>query len=372
MNGILEFKGQLQNFYSRFSRYINMLFKFVLALICFSLINQQLGFFEMLTNPLITMGLSALSAVLPAGFIVLAAIGLIIGHAYGVSLWIMAVTAVVFLIIIVFYLRLAPKKGVVLVLMLIAHIFGVPLVIPVACGLLAGLECMVPVACGTITYYVIEQIKASKDLLGAAEEEAGFITEIMEYAKAVMTNKEMWLVAIAGMVCVLMVYGVRRSGIIHAWKFASVLGILVYIVVMAAGSTVLEIDFSYSSVFAGAIAALIAGLLLELVFHSVNYRKTETLEFEDDDYYYYVKAIPKVGISKSSLSKTSGRDRDNIQELDEDDFEKPKKRGRFGKKESKAERATEVSSKKPVRDDRQTEQELLTKSLKKDLNLEDE
>ncbi len=54
-----------------------------------------------------------------------------------------------------------------------------------------------------------------------------------------------------------------------------------------------------SSLFSGEYrdrysGAVISGLILDLFFLSVDYSGTETLQFEDDEYYYYVKAIPKV------------------------------------------------------------------------------
>ena len=39
------------------------------------------------------------------------------------------------------------------------------------------------------------------------------------------------------------------------------------------------------------------GLVLELLFFSVDYSRTENIQFEDDEYYYYVKAVPKVGVA---------------------------------------------------------------------------
>ena len=37
--------------------------------------------------------------------------------------------------------------------------------------------------------------------------------------------------------------------------------------------------------------------MLELFLFSVDYARSERLQFEDDEYYYYVKAIPKVAMT---------------------------------------------------------------------------
>ena len=42
-------------------------------------------------------------------------------------------------------------------------------------------------------------------------------------------------------------------------------------------------------------------MALAAVYHffvfAVDYTRTEYVQFEDDDYYYYVKAVPKIAIS---------------------------------------------------------------------------
>ena len=52
-----------------------------------------------------------------------------------------------------------------------------------------------------------------------------------------------------------------------------------------------------TSIIADIIGIIISYLLSFLyvqVFYCVDYSGTETLSYEDDDYYYYVKAVPKV------------------------------------------------------------------------------
>ena len=41
------------------------------------------------------------------------------------------------------------------------------------------------------------------------------------------------------------------------------------------------------------------GLVLEFFFFGGDYSRTERLEYEDDEYYYYVKAVPKATVAAS-------------------------------------------------------------------------
>ena len=54
---------------------------------------------------------------------------------------------------------------------------------------------------------------------------------------------------------------------------------------------------SYVSIAVSACLGILVGLVLEFLFFSVDYSRTENIQFEDDEYYYYVKAVPKVGVS---------------------------------------------------------------------------
>ena len=113
MDGILELKGQLQKIYAQYSKYIDKIIQFVLAVFTFYMINNNIGFMQMLTNPVVTLGLSIVCAFLPPVFTVLLAAALVLGHVYSLSLGMLVVTSIVFLLMFIFYLRLAPKTSIV-------------------------------------------------------------------------------------------------------------------------------------------------------------------------------------------------------------------------------------------------------------------
>ncbi len=74
-------------------------------------------------------------------------------------------------------------------------------------------------------------------------------------------------------------------------------GAAVTVVVSAAGNIVLSTNISYIEIILSAVLGAVTGLVLELLFFSVDYSRTENIQFEDDEYYYYVKAVPKVGVA---------------------------------------------------------------------------
>ena len=49
----------------------------------------------------------------------------------------------------------------------------------------------------------------------------------------------------------------------------------------------------------GNVVTLVVGLLLVFFARGFDYSRTEHVQFEDDEYYYYVTAVPKVHITAS-------------------------------------------------------------------------
>ena len=123
------------------------------------------------------------------------------------------------------------------------------------------------------------------------------MSQITTYMQQLFSNKEMWLVMISFTICLLLVYNVRRMSVDHAWEVASVVGIFVNLILMTFGHIMLDVKVDYVDLIVGSLIALFIALLLKIFVFSVDYSRSEYLQFEDDEYYYYVKAIPKVSMT---------------------------------------------------------------------------
>ena len=83
------------------------------------------------------------------------------------------------------------------------------------------------------------------------------------------------------------------------------------VVLCTAGNVALNLHISLSPLVISGVIGVLVGLLLEVVFLSVDYARTEYLEFEDDEYHYYVKAVPKIGVTVPQKSVKHINERQN-------------------------------------------------------------
>ena len=86
----------------------------------------------------------------------------------------------------------------------------------------------------------------------------------------------------------------------YAWTIAMVSGAMTNIVVLLVGDLLYDINVSVGGVLLGSVLGLAVAKVVELFRFCVDYNRTEKVQFEDDEYYYYVKAIPKMTVAVST------------------------------------------------------------------------
>ncbi|MCI6534668.1 hypothetical protein [Blautia obeum] len=374
MDMIYVFRGRIQELYAKNSKVFDKIFQFILAIVTFTVINHNVGFMKAAASPVASLALAVICTFLPLMVTVIMATVLILAHMFALSIGMLAVTAVIFLIMYIFYLRLTPKKALIVLLTPLAFFLKVPYIIPVACGLVATPISLIAISCGTIVYYMLEYVKKSSvniENVGAK----GMLTQATKYVQQVFQNKEMWIIIVAFIICFFVVFTLRRTSMDHAWKVAIVAGAVVNVIVIVAGDIALGVHTSYGTLIGGNIGAIIIGLILELFLFSVDYARSENLQFEDDEYYYYVKAIPKVSVATPEKTVKRINERQETEIIDTETVRK--------KADSQAQNRkvnVKKSGKKPApkkgpaakkHDMKEVDKMLLTQSLRKDLNLKD-
>lgn len=353
MSDLLVWKKKIQEFYAQRSVLVDRGIRFLLALVTFFLINQNIGVMKLAASPMVTGGLAVLCTLLPPICTALAACALILAHLYVISLGVMAVSAVVFLLMFIFYCRFTPNRAFIILLTPLAFWLHIPYVVPVVCGLAFSPVAAVPVTFGTIAHYMFSYVEESSAALTSAE---GITGQINLFVKSVFMNKELWVVSMAFILCICVVYTIKRMSIDNSWKIAAAIGVIVNIIVIAVGNIVLDTNVSYSGLIIGNVIAVIIGLILEFFLFSVDYTRTEHLQFEDDEYYYYVKAVPKVSIASPEKKVKKINERRDDDELEEIRRRRPKK----------------SQGRKPARSMENEDQILLTRSLNDEFGLSKE
>ena len=299
MTTLLVMKQILMTLYSKYEVYITPLLKFVLALISLLLINSRIGYMDSIDKTTVVLIVALMCSFMPMNFIVVISAVFTLLHLYSFSLECAVVVGAGFLLMFLLYLRFSPKDTVVVVLLPICFLLKIPYVIPLAMGLIGTPASVVSVACGVISYYMIHYVAQNVSVIAAmADEETETAAKFRFIIDGIMKNREMVVIIAAFAITVVMVYLLRRLSIDYAWTIAMVAGIVVDIMVLLVGDLMFDTNVALFEVIFGNIVSFLLTLVLQFFVFNVDYSRTEKVQFEDDEYYYYVKAVPKVVVSK--------------------------------------------------------------------------
>ncbi len=296
MTTLLVFREQLKNFYSKYEVYITPVGKFLLALVSLLVINGSMGYMSALKSFPVVLLLSLICSILPTNFILVIAAAVTIGHLYSLSMECALVALVLYLLLFILYLRFSPKDTLAVLLTPICFVLKVPYVIPIAAGLVGSPFSIVSVSCGVIAYYTLNYMTVSASVLATFEED-GSLEKFRYVLDGMMTNKAMLVTIVAFAATIAVVYLIRRLNVDYSWTIAMVAGALVDVLIMLFGDLIYSTNISLVGLVLGSVVAVAIAKVLEFFVFNVDYSRTERVQFEDDEYYYYVKAVPKNSVA---------------------------------------------------------------------------
>ncbi len=296
MTSLLEFKQYVKRFYIKYETYITYVWKFLLSLVTIVLINNKLGYMDALNNMAFVMMASLLCAILPANFIVLIAAVFIVGHLYKLAVECALIAVIVFLLMFLLYFRFSPKDTLAVLLTPLFFFMHIPYVMPLAMGLLGTPTSIVSVSFGLVISYMISYFSANAANFGieGVEEAANEFSVIIS---GMFGDKSMMVMIVVFAIALVVVYLIRRSSIDHCWKIGVGAGSVVLIIGILVGGLMSDANIPVVGVIFGTLVSALLMLVVEFFAFNLDYSRTEKVQFEDDEYYYYVKAVPKVTVA---------------------------------------------------------------------------
>ena len=293
MRNLLEIKELIKRFYSKNEVFIMPVLKFLLAFIALLSINGQLGFMSAIKNVAVVLITALLCSFLPTGFTIFFAAIFILLHFYALAVEAALVGACLFLVMFLMFFRFSPKDSLVVLLTPICFALRIPYVIPLAMGLVGTPASIVSVGCGTIIYYLVKFISVNANSIKALDVNEATV-RLRMVIDGILNNKEMMVTVAAFAFCVIVVYIIRRMAVDHSWTIAMIAGTFINVVILLMGDLIYDTNVFVIGVLFGSLVSLGITVVLQFFVFSVDYSRTEKVQFEDDEYYYYVKAVPKM------------------------------------------------------------------------------
>lgn len=299
MTVLLELKEKMKAVYGKYGIYIQPLCKFLIAVCVFASLNSMLGYMKQLTNIFILLILSLLCAILPLGAIVLFGGILIVAHCFALGLEVGAAALILILLIYLLYFRYVPGDALAFILSPVAGFFGMPAAVPMGLGLLREPISAVSGSAGILLYYFLKTVKEVIEPLKQTGD-SDLMKSMEALADGLLNNRQMLVILVACAAVTICMSLIRKLSIDYAWYIAVGAGALCFVIIAAGGGIALRADLLMAVLLAGTLGAAVISVILEFFFFHVDYRHTEYLQYQDDEYVYYVKAVPKIAGNKAA------------------------------------------------------------------------
>lgn len=299
MTNLLVLKEYVKGIYGKYEIYITPVVKFLLAFMTLTMINGKLGYMSRINSITVVLVAALLCSFLPMNFMILIAALFILLHLYAFSAECAIVVLALFMVMFLLYFRFSPKDTILVLLTPLCCAFNIPFVMPLSAGLVGTPASAVSVGCGVVIYSILQYISESVGTLNSMDAESA-MQRYRYVVDGLLNNKTMLVMVFAFAVTVLVVYLIRRLSMNHSWTVAVMSGMLTAIAILLAGDLMFDTNISIVSMVIGSILSIVIVKLLQFFVFNVDYSRTEYVQFEDDEYYYYVKAVPKITVAKPS------------------------------------------------------------------------
>jgi len=310
MEQLIHIRQNIIGFYKKFEVVINYLLKFLVGLFVFSRINT-LGMYSEDFNILFGGAtevaylalLSLLFTISPpsvALFLVAAAVTIQLSAAFEVAVFVF----LLMVLLIVFYARLSPRRSMLILAIIFGFYFHVPYAVVLFAGLFLGISSIIPIVIGTAIWYFLPfftnlaasmaqstEIMADIDLFDLPT----VFMEVFAQIYAQLTTDFNWIVI--GFVFAMMILAVHLISLIavnYSKDIAIVVGAILGIITMTMVVLVIEIDMSIPGIIFGTLGSALLVWVIKFFDNVVDYKRVEHVTFDDDEYLYHVKIVPKV------------------------------------------------------------------------------
>lgn len=299
MTELFVMRDKINRFVKEYETWFLIAAKFIGMMFVFNCVNSQLGYFEVLNNPMVNILLSLICSIIPGSFSVFIVALVIAAHMMKLSVLIGALVIVVMLILYLMFLKFAPEQSVVLLATAVLMQYDMHFMIPVLAGMFFSPYAVVPAVIGIFMVKFLGYACGAASIVGTGMSfNLDAIVEAMGTIIGQVTDdKAIWLYAIAAAAAMAVIFIIGQLSFDYAWYAAIAAGAVVEIVVAFFCAAAFGTDIHIISMVIGTLIGALLAAVLQFMKCAVDYSRKEYVQFEDDDYYYYVKAVPKISVS---------------------------------------------------------------------------
>lgn len=297
MMALLILKSKIKNFYEKHYRLVRGILKACLVFAVLLIITTQMNYQAMLGQYWLLLGIALICGVTPDLISILSILAVVEGEIYQVS-QLLAVSII--LVILIYYLlfgRLTKKQSIILLSVPVLSVIHLGYVVPIVAGLFFS-PIMLPALMGSVfLYFVMTGIQEYALAMSRVTEESTPIAALQYLVEYLKGNQLFFIILAAFVLTFVCTYLIRRTKIQYASQVAILVGAILILSILLLSNIALDLDVDLLRVVISILCSVAIAYIVQFFRMTLDYQGTRKLQFEDDEYYYYVTAVPKFKVA---------------------------------------------------------------------------
>ncbi len=302
MRILIELGNRIESIYKKRPQMWTFIFRVIFSFMIFLILRQNTGYNTFLSYIALISLISLVCGFIPSRGLTLVYLAYLAIHIFTLSAGIGAATAAILLVMFLLYFRLEPGMGYVVALSTATSMIRMPLLIPLVLAATTPPLSLLAVFFGTVVYYMIRYINMNAAVFSALTDTTE-ITKAGIFLTGFFTYREFWYMAAAITVVFLVVYYIKKARMNNATNFAVAVGTGLYMILTITANLLFQTITAERLIYivAGSVASMIIAFIAVNVIRPLDFSRVREMEFEDEEYYYYVRAVPKATINRETV-----------------------------------------------------------------------
>lgn len=303
---LLVLKTRCKEFYEKNYRIVRSVLKIVISMILYSIILHQLPFSKELREYGIPLSviLALVSGFVPDSVIIFLAAMLAVLEISSVSYLVAACFLFVLLIYFLLFGRYAKSQSYLVLLIPALWPLNVVFAVPIVAALFLNLAMIPACLAGVFIRYILLAVE-NYYIISQNSVDTGNTLEGLQYCiQSLLQNKEILLYMITFVIVYVVVFLIRRGRFNHASQIGIFVGLVAGMAGVVAGDAFWKIDIDFMKLLLGMALTAVIAYLVQFFRMTLDYTGVHKLQFEDEEYLYYVKAVPKMKVAPGDKTVT--------------------------------------------------------------------
>lgn len=301
MMTLLVLKSRMKTFYEKHYTIMRIVWKSIIVFLALFLITGHLGYSKVLSNWLLLVAGALFCGFMPD----ITSAGILFFVYFWEILQVSPVLGIVLLITVLIYFlmmgRVTHGQEYMILLIPVLSYLNMEFAVPLIAALFVS-PIMLPAAAMGILFRhlldaMVEYINVSASSADAASTPDVVWMPLQYVIDCLGRDTMLFISVITALVTFLVVYTIRRSQIRRSSQIAILAGGLVSMMILLIANISLDLGLNPFFYTLYIIAGMIAAYVVQFFHMTLDYHGTRKLQFEDDEYYYYVTAIPKYKVA---------------------------------------------------------------------------